>query len=258
MGTFRYFIHLAYDGRDFYGWQVQPSDPSVQYELEKSLSMLLRHPVKVTGAGRTDTGVHARNYFAHFDEPVPLSYETAKDLTYRLNRVLPDSIAVYGIFPVQPTIHARFSAVFRTYQYFISRIKDPFVQEYSLRYEGPLETAAMQKAAAMVTEYSDFTCFAKAGSQTGTNKCNVIESELVISETGIIYRVKADRFLRNMVRAIVGTLMEVGKGNLDLIRYRDILEGGTRSDAGESVPAHGLFLENVEYPLGFRADFHDL
>lgn len=249
MEKHRYFLHLAYNGSTFHGWQAQKNAHSVQEEIENSLFLILRNQeIKLTGAGRTDTGVHARNYYAHFNTELLLDEEYLKQLVYRLNHILPDSIAIYNAFRVNDEEHARFSAVSRTYQYFICRDYDPFSVGYSYRLTIPLNIDLMNEAASLIMQYSDFTCFTKNGAQTKTNNCLVTVSEWIVRDNYLIYRTKANRFLRNMVRAMVGTLLNVGKGKLSIEDFRSILENGTRSDAGQSVPACGLFLEDIEYP----------
>jgi tRNA pseudouridine38-40 synthase len=252
MEQFRYFIHIAYNGKDFSGWQIQPVSPSVQQALESALSMLLREKISVTGAGRTDSGVHARNYYAHFGVKQSFNAEELKELVYRMNRVLPPSVAVFDIFPVDPGIHARFSAVSRTYRYYLTRKKNPFLTEFAWRYEGKLDIEAMKYIASLLPEYTDFSCFSKKGSQTGSTICYITESYFIEEPGLLIYHVKANRFLRNMVRAIAGTMIDVGKGFMDEAGFRRLITSGSRSDAGESVPAHGLFLEDIEYPENFR------
>lgn len=249
MNSFRYFLKLAYNGAYFHGWQVQNNAHTVQQELEMCMSLILRKPeIAITGAGRTDTGVHARIYYAHFNYDVLMDEGELEQLMYKLNRVLPDSIAIYSIFKVEDDLHARFSALSRTYQYYICTNHDPFAVGVSYRYTLPLNLELMQQAASLIKNYTDFTCFTKSGTQTSTNNCIVYESEWLLKDNMLIYRTKANRFLRNMVRAMVGTLLDIGKGKLTLEEFIAILEQGTRSDAGQSVPACGLFLEAIDYP----------
>lgn len=253
MEKYRYFISLAYNGSTFHGWQTQKNANSVQQELENGLFHILgNRQVQLTGAGRTDTGVHARNYFAHFDDDVLLDEPQLKQLVYRLNHILPDSIAIYEAFRVKPDVHARFSALSRTYHYYICRDYDPFALGLSYRLTIPLNIALMNEAAALILNFTDFTCFAKTGAQTKTNNCIIYESEWIEKDNYLIFKTKANRFLRNMVRAMTGTLLDIGKGKLSLEEFMIILEKGTRSDAGQSVPACGLFLENIEYPQDIR------
>ncbi len=249
----RYFLHLAYNGSTFHGWQAQKNAHSVQEEIENGLFHILGNKkIQLTGAGRTDTGVHARNYYAHFNSELLLKKEELKQLAYRLNHILPDSIAIYEAFHVKDDVHARFSALSRTYNYFICRDFDPFAVGFSHRLTIPLNIDLMNEASSLIMQYSDFTCFAKSGAQTKTNNCVVAVSEWIIRDNYLIYRTKANRFLRNMVRAMVGTLIDIGKGKLSIDEFKVILERGTRSDAGQSVPACGLFLEDIEYPKNIR------
>ena len=241
----RYFIHLAYNGTNYCGWQIQPHAPSVQETLERCLSLKLGQPVGLTGCGRTDTGVHARNYYAHFDLEGPIA--DPKDLAYRLNVFLPPDIVVYRIWEVAPEAHARFDAKARTYHYYISRQKNPFHQGDAYYLYGDLDLERMQQAADLLMTYTDFTSFSKLHTQVKTNNCTVMEARWYEQDGLLVFHIKADRFLRNMVRAIVGTLLEVGKGRLSLDQFRDVVERKDRCSAGESVPAHALFLEAVDY-----------
>ena len=241
----RYFIHLAYNGANYCGWQVQPQSPSVQAELERCLSLKLGQPVGVTGCGRTDTGVHARCYYAHFDtdEAIP----DCDELTFRLNAFLPPDIVVYRIFEVPLDLHARFSALSRTYHYQITQTKNPFHQNDAYAFYGPLDVDLMQQAANSLFEYTDFTSFSKLHTQVTTNNCKIMEARWLELDGLLVFRIKADRFLRNMVRAIVGTLLEVGRGRMTLDGFRAVIEQKDRCSAGESVPAQGLFLQEVDY-----------
>lgn len=242
----RYFIHLSYDGTTYHGWQVQPNDKSVQGTIQDALALLLRRDVPITGAGRTDTGVHAHHMVAHMDVDEVL--DTAQ-LRYRLNGILPHDIAIQRIEPVSDEMHARFSAVARTYYYYVHLSKSPFLREYSWRLVHRPDFEKMNEAAKMLFEYSDFTSFSKTGTDTKTNLCRIMKAQWVqLDEERWRFEIRADRFLRNMVRAIVGTLMEVGRGTLTLDGFREVIEQKNRSAAGDSVPAYGLFLEKVEYP----------
>lgn len=253
MNVTRYFLKLAYNGSSFHGWQSQINAHSVQKELENCLSLILSNKeISVTGAGRTDTGVHARVFYAHFDYSNLLTIIELNQLQYRLNHILPNSISIQEVFAVKSNTHARFSAISRTYRYYICRTYDPFSVGMSYKYTVPLNIELMQKAALLIKDYTDFTCFAKAGTQTTTNICTIYESEWVQEGNMLIYKTKANRYLRNMVRAMVGTMIEVGKEKLTLEEFTNILQNGTRSDAGQSVPACGLFLEDVEYPDDIR------
>lgn len=243
----RYFIHLAYNGSNYCGWQVQPHSPSVQETLERCLSLKLGQPVSLTGCGRTDTGVHARNYYAHFDLVKEIG--DCEELAYRLNVFLPPDLVVYRIWAVPEDLHARFDALSRTYHYYISRTKNPFHQQDAFYLYGDLDVEKMQQAADLLHEYHDFTSFSKAHTQVKTNDCKIMEARWFEQNGLLVFRIRADRFLRNMVRAIVGTLLEVGKGKMTLEQFRDVIEKKDRCSAGESVPAHALFLEDVEYPF---------
>lgn len=241
----RYFITLAYDGTNFHGWQIQPNGNSVQEELQKALTTLLRQPTPVVGAGRTDAGVHARNMVAHFDSDVAID---CQQLAYRLNRMVPRSMAVYDVREVGDDMHARFSATKRTYHYYVHTRKDPFLRHYSCELHFDLDFERMNKAAAILMEYSDFGAFCKSHSDVKTTICSVMAAEWhQTSDTEWYFEISADRFLRNMVRAVVGTLVDVGRGRLTLDEFRNVIEGRKRTAAGESMPANALFLEEVEY-----------
>ena len=322
----RYFIELSYDGTAYHGWQIQPNGSSVQETLQRALSLLLREEVTVTGAGRTDAGVHAAMMVAHVDIEAPLpappvggraaqpmssssSQEYQEDLppvggraaqpmsssssqeykevlppvggraaepmsssssqeykevlpptggvregppernlVYRLNGILPHDIAIHRIYPVADDMHARFSALARTYYYYVHTRKSPFLRDRSWRLVKTPDFEAMNRAAATLLEYEDFTSFSKVNTDTKTNICHVRSARWVqLSDYEWRFEITADRFLRNMVRAIVGTLMEVGRGQLSLDGFRKVIEDKNRSAAGDSVPARGLFLQNVEY-----------
>ena len=261
----RYILSLSYDGSAFCGWQIQPSSPSVQQCLEEALAKLCGGPVPVTGAGRTDTGVHAADYVCHFDLTGNLPFG-ASDFCYKLNAILPRSIVVHAVLPTTDDFHARFSATQRSYTYFIHRKKDPFVAAYSWQCGFPdLDFDAMNEACQYLLGEHDFSCFEKVGGANKTSLCTITEAfwkpyvpslYSVISsgaEGGVeksdywYFRVSADRFLRNMVRAIVGTMIEVGRGKHDPTWVKELIETGTRGDAGESVPGHALFLSKVKY-----------
>lgn len=241
----RYRIILSYDGAAFFGWQIQPDQPSVQGALEEALGILLKDRISVTGAGRTDTGVNARGYVAHFDSGSALDCE---QIRYKLNAMLPASISVEGLFPAEADFHARFDAKRREYRYYLHRRKDPFaVKSYLYEYPG-LDFDAMNRAAGMLCGTHDFACFQKTGSDNKTSVCTVFEAEWTkLDETHWQFRISADRFLRNMVRAIVGTLLEVGRGKRDAASMQALLDSADRCSAGESVPGHALFLNSIEY-----------
>lgn len=251
----RYFIQLSYDGTGYHGWQVQPNGVSVQEVLQKALSTLLRQPTEVTGAGRTDAGVHASMMVAHFDWPAAHEGEGCEEapldctqLTYKLNRLLPPDVAVQAVRPVGPEMHARFSATQRTYHYYIHTRKDPFLRGYSWQVNVPLDFALMNEAAQVLLEYSDFTSFSKTGTDVKTNICQLTEARWEQLKPGEWrFTVSANRFLRNMVRAIVGTLVEVGRHRMTISQMRHAIEAKDRQRAGESVPGHALYLTNIEY-----------
>lgn len=241
----RYFIHLAYNGSRYHGWQIQPHAASVQQTVEQCLSLKLGQTVSVTGCGRTDTGVHAKNYYAHFDLETTL--DNPETLANQMNTFLPADIVVYRIWQVAPEFHARFDALSRTYHYYITRAKNPFHAKDTYFLYGDLDVEKMQEAANILFDYEDFTSFSKLHTQVKTNNCKIVEARWFEQDGLLVFRIKADRFLRNMVRAIVGTLLEVGKGRMSLEEFRAVIERKDRCEAGTSVPAQALFLEEVEY-----------
>ncbi|MBQ6548415.1 MAG: tRNA pseudouridine(38-40) synthase TruA [Prevotella sp.] len=241
----RYFITFSYDGTRYHGWQIQPNGDSVQERLEWALSTLLRREVNVTGAGRTDAGVHARVMVAHFDFEEAID---CKQLCYKLNRLLPFDIAVQEVKQVSDDMHARFSATSRTYHYYIHTKKDPFRRAYSCEIHYPLDFALMNEAGKILTTYEDFGAFCKSHTDVKTTICHVTEARWVqTSETAWYFRITANRFLRNMVRAVVGTLIDVGRGKLSIEEFCKVIEGKRRTEAGESMPGNALFLEEVRY-----------
>ena len=241
----RYFIWFSYDGTRDHGWQIQPNGISVQQELESGLSLLLRQPVTVVGAGRTDAGVHARVMAAHFDYDG--CYDMA-NLAYKLNHLLPQDISIDRIEPVAPDMHARFSALRRTYRYYIHTRKDPFLRHFSLEIHYTLDFELMNQAGRILTEYDDFAAFCKAGSDVKTTRCRVTHAQWhQVTDSSWYFEITANRFLRNMVRAVVGTLIEVGRGRMSIGDFRQVVECGRRTQAGESMPAKALFLESVAY-----------
>ena len=241
----RYFIHMAYNGSRYNGYQIQPDMPTVQAAVERCLSLKLGEKVEITGCGRTDTGVHARNYYAHFD--LDKEIVDAQKLAHQMNAFLPDDIVIYRIWQVEPRFHARFDAVSRTYHYYITRTKNPFHTHDAYFLYGDLDVMKMQDAANLLFDYEDFTSFSKVHTQVKTNNCKIMEARWFEQDGLLVFRIKADRFLRNMVRAIVGTLLEVGKGRMTVEEFRAVIERKNRCAAGTSVPAHALFLEEVEY-----------
>ncbi len=239
----RYFIEFSYNGKNYFGYQIQPREISVQEVLEKALSTILRSEIKTTGAGRTDTGVHARKMFAHFD----FEGEISEKLTQQLNSFLPEDIAVKRIFAVKRDFHARFDATFRTYEYFISTVKDPFTADSAWQLKKYLDLDNMNDACKILFEYDDFASFSKTGGDNKTTFCKIYKAEWEQSGNLIKFTVSADRFLRNMVRAIVGTMVEIGTGKIQPQDLRNIIEDKNRGSAGTSAPAHGLFLVDVGY-----------
>jgi tRNA pseudouridine38-40 synthase len=279
-GKQRYFIELSFDGARYHGWQIQKNAISVQEVLNEKLSVILRQPIETTGCGRTDTGVHAKEFFAHFDAEgfivdsswfiennenleghgqhtvagsieATMNYELST-MNYNtflrsINSILPPNIAIKRIFSVAPDAHARFDATLRTYEYYIHFNKDPFKNGYSWELRDRPDIDLMNKAANILMEYTDFSCFSKSNTQVKTNLCKIRKAEWAINGDGIVFKISADRFLRNMVRAIVGTLIMVGKKEIEPEAVRNIIESKNRSNAGTSVPACGLFLTKVEY-----------
>lgn len=243
----RFFITLSYNGKKYCGWQIQPNAISVQQTLQESLSTIMRQKIDVVGAGRTDSGVHARNMIAHFDwEQEDFD---AQDLTMKLNRFLPKDIAIHSIKEVEQDAHARFSAISRTYSYTITQHKDPYLHEYKHRISFNPDIELMNRLCVILLETDDFTSFSKLHTDVKTNLCKVKQAYWSKTDDGdYVFTIQADRFLRNMVRSIVGTLLQAGRGQLDEDGFRQIIAARNRGVAGESAPAHALFLEKVEYP----------
>lgn len=240
----RYFIYLSYDGARYHGWQIQPNGSSVQEVLGKALSTLLHESIEVTGAGRTDAGVNASLMVAHFDT----EHTADQQLAYRLNKFLPQDIAIHKIVPVMPEAHARFSATSRTYHYYVTTAKTPF-EPYAYRFPQPLDFDKMNEAAKALFDYIDFTSFSKLHTDVKTNNCRIMAAQWEqVSPIKWQFTITADRFLRNMVRAIVGTLLDVGRGVLTLEQFREIIEKKDRCSAGMSVPGNALFLADITYP----------
>jgi tRNA pseudouridine38-40 synthase len=243
----RYFIFISYKGTSYHGWQLQPNSVTVQKIIDNALSVVLGEIIMTTGAGRTDTGVHALVFCAHFDSLSPdLSREA--NLVFRLNRFLPEDISVNFIRKALPDANARFSAISRTYKYYISRVKDPFFNSSSWYLHGEMNVAAMNDACAILFRHSDFTSFSRLHSGSITNICRIYEAQWEMEGNRLVFTIKADRFLRNMVRAIVGTMVDVGFGKLNPEGFEKIIQARDRSSAGTSAPARGLFLFDIEYP----------
>jgi tRNA pseudouridine38-40 synthase len=242
----RYFIELSYDGTNYHGWQVQPNAVTVQELLDSALSTVLREPIATIGCGRTDTGVHATQFFAHFDgQALGISHQS---LVNSLNGILPPDIAIKRIMDIHSDAHARFDATQRSYQYHIHFSKDPFRVNRSWELRDKLDIRLMNEAAWIMMEYTDFSCFSKSNTQTFTNNCKIEWAAWAEAGDGLTFRITADRFLRNMVRAIVGTLVEIGRKELAPGDIRKIIESKNRGNAGTSVPACGLYLMEVKYP----------
>lgn len=255
----RYFIHMAYDGTAYCGWQIQPNEPTVQQVVENALSTILRQEISVTGAGRTDTGVHASKYIAHFDvedsapQSVPFD-PPGEEFIFKLNRFLPPDIVVYKIHQVPSDMHARFSATYRTYHYHISRIKPLYTRNYSLHIYGNLDLAAIRKCCSIVLQTTDFTSFAKLHTDVHTNDCQVMQAQWKEVEQGYLFEIQANRFLRNMVRSLTGTLLDVGQGKVSAEEFQDIVNAKDRSKAGQSAPARALFLVDIGYESKWDSD----
>lgn len=242
----RYFIIFSYDGGAYHGWQIQPNAHTIQQTLEEALSLLLRGKYAVVGAGRTDTGVNALQMAAHVDLPEDVDITQLK---YKLNKILPQDIAVIDIRRVRDDAHARFDAVARRYNYFVTTAKSPFGRRYSCRVSADLDFDAMNRAAATLLEYTDFTSFSKLHTDVKTNNCRVVHAAWrKLNDNSWVFEIEADRFLRNMVRAIVGTLLLVGRGKLTLDGFRRVVEQKERCAAGDSAMAEALFLAQVKYP----------
>ncbi|WP_333601147.1 tRNA pseudouridine(38-40) synthase TruA [Flavobacterium sp.] len=240
----RYFIELAYKGTNYHGWQYQPNADSVQETLNKALSLLLKTEIDIVGAGRTDTGVHSKQMYAHFD------YETEMDipqLVHKLNSFLPKDIVIFDILQVADEAHARFDAKKRTYEYHIHTKKDAFENEGSWQYQHELDLDKMNEACQILFKHTDFECFSKTNTDVHTFNCVIFEAHWQQIGAKIIFTISADRFLRNMVRAIVGTMINIGLGKVSLADFEKIIESKDRSQAGFSVPAHGLYLTKIEY-----------
>lgn len=241
----RYFIEFAYNGTRYLGWQAQPdTKQTVQETLQSALSLLLRTPLEITGAGRTDTGVHASQMFAHFDYEGEIDVEK---MLYRINSFLPRDIAVHDIFPVIPEAHARFDAKWRTYEYHINTTKEVFLENLSWYYFRQLDLDCMNEAAKILFKYDDFECFSKTNTDVKTFICHISQAQWTQNGNRLVFTITADRFLRNMVRAIVGTLIQVGLGKTSLKDFERIILSKKRSEAGFSVPARGLYLVEVGY-----------
>jgi tRNA pseudouridine38-40 synthase len=243
----RYFLEVAYLGTRYAGSQVQANAVTVQSELERALEIFLRRPVVLTGSSRTDTGVHANQNFFHFDWDGEITLKN----TYNINAILPPDITINGLFAVKPDAHCRFDAIGREYEYMIYRRKDPFLEGRALFYPYTIDRDALDRAAAVVMEYRDFTSFSKRNTQSKTFDCQVLESGWITHGDMLVFRVKANRFLRGMVRGLVGTMLQAGRGKITVQEFREIIEARDCTKADFSVPGHGLFLMRVEYPENY-------
>lgn len=242
----RYFIQLSYNGANYHGWQVQPNAVTVQEVIEKALSILTREKVDVVGAGRTDTGVHASFFVAHFELEAML--DNPKQLAFKLNAFLPEEILIVQLFAVESDMHARFSATSRTYHYYVSEQKDPFRKGFVNRINHTLDMDKMNEAAALLLTFDDFTSFSKLHTDVNNNLCNVTKAVWRRENGVLVFEISANRFLRNMVRAVVGTLIDVGRGKLTIDDFKAVVEAKNRCEAGASVFAGALFLTDIQYP----------
>ena len=243
----RYFIFISYKGTSYHGWQIQPNSVTVQKILDESLSVVLNEKIATVGAGRTDTGVHALFFCAHFDSISP-DLEAQEKLIFKLNSYLPADISVKTLRKVVPDANARFSAISRSYNYYISKIKDPFFENSSWFIHSKIDINKMNDACNVLMSHTDFTSFSKLHSDTRTNICKIYSASWEETDNRILFRIVADRFLRNMVRAIVGTMVEIGSEKISILQFEQIILAKDRCKAGKSAPAKGLFLVDIEYP----------
>lgn len=242
----RYFLKLSYNGTNYHGWQRQDDAVTVQQEIEEKLSTIFQTETSILGCGRTDAGVHAKEFYAHFDIESPI--ENTNLITHKLNTMLSAGIAIQDLFMVDDEAHARFDATKRSYQYRITRTKNPFEEHTAYKYNQQLDIDSMNKVCELMLGEHDFGCFCKARADNFTNLCTVYEAKWKVESDLILFNITANRFLRNMVRAIVGTMLEIGQGRMDTEGFKQVLASKDRSAAGRSVPAHGLYLTRVEYP----------
>ena len=245
----RYFAELSYLGKNYHGWQIQPNAISVQEVVQKSLSTILRTPIEVVAAGRTDAGVHASQMFIHFDTEVNIDSEV---YCYKMNALLPDDIVFHKIFPVNKEAHTRFDAIKRSYEYRILLGRSPFTTDTEWQINQQLNIDAMNQAAKYLLDFTDFKCFSRSKTDVRTYNCDITRAEFVVNGNQLVFYISADRFLRNMVRAIVGTLYAVGLGKMMPETIKEIINSKERSNAGASAPAHGLFLTEIIYPENIK------
>jgi len=241
----RYFIELSYKGKDYHGWQNQPNAISVQEVVEKAMTTLLKEKIAIVGAGRTDAGVHAKQMFAHFDVLKEIDFETLK---YNLNSFLPKDIAIHHIFKVNNDAHARFDAISRTYIYRMSLTKNVFAFNDTYYFKQKLDVNKMNEATKFLLEYKNFKSFSRSNTDVKTYNCEIMNAVWAIENDELVFTIKADRFLRNMVRAIVGTMIEIGSGKMKVAHLHNVIRSKERSQAGASVPGHALYLSKIEYP----------
>jgi tRNA pseudouridine38-40 synthase len=252
----RYFLHISYDGTNYHGWQRQLNSHSVQEEIEGALRKLLRQEKVVSvGCGRTDTGVHARDFYLHFNAEHPILNK--EEILFKLNLMLPKDIGLYGMWQVDYLTHARFDAIERSYEYHIHQRRDPFIERFSTFFPWPLDVNRMNEAAALLLQYKDFAAFCKTGGGQKTTLCDLRKAHWECDDYKMVFHITADRFLRNMVRAVVGTLVEVGRGKLSLEEFRAVIEGGKRTRAGESMAPQGLHLTSIVYPAEKIKEIND-
>ncbi len=252
--AYRYFIQLAYNGSAFSGWQVQPNAVSVQQWVEKGLLVIAYVKNGVTGCGRTDAGVHARKFYAHFDSEISYSSEDLAQIVFKLNRFLPQEIVIFKANPVLPDVHARFTALWREYEYLIIRYKDPFNFQQAYFEPANIDIDKMNLCCELLLGRHDFQCFSKVHTQVNNYFCDVQSARWEVQGHNLKFTIKADRFLRNMVRAIVGTMLDVGKGKISLLDFQNVIDSHNRCKAGYSMPAKGLTLSDVGYPESVFAD----
>ncbi|NTV85083.1 MAG: tRNA pseudouridine(38-40) synthase TruA [Bacteroidales bacterium] len=247
--AYRYFIKLAYNGTRYHGWQIQDNALTVQQEITDAVRLMWMKDFKMIGCGRTDTGVHAAEFFAHFDLEEEKNREELDDLAFRLNRYLPEDIVIFSIFPVPAKLHSRYDAISRTYEYHIHTFKDPFLNHTSWFLQQQLDIELMNRGGEVLKEYEDFTSFSKFNEKRKTNLCTIFNAEWEKDEHRLTFRITANRFLHDMVRAIVGTMINLGRHKISIEDFRLIIERKDRCSAGESVPAKGLYLTRIEYPV---------
>jgi len=248
----RYFITLSYNGKAYHGWQIQPNAITVQEVIENALSTILKTPMQIVAAGRTDTGVHAKQMVAHFD--IENDNDLDANLVFKLNQLLPNDIAIQDIYPVKADAHARFHALTRTYEYYIAEKKNPFYVEQAYFVKHKLDIDKMNSAADRLLNYKNFKCFSRSNTDVKTYNCKLIDAKWTRREDQLVFTITADRFLRNMVRAIVGTLLDVGTGKVAINHLDTIIKSQDRTKAGASAPAHGLFLTSITYPEAISKD----